>query len=233
MFNSLFIKKLLPVVLIVCSLVITGSVGAYFLYILPQIETSKIENAQPKEEPGTTSPIVEEVKPNTQAVTIAPVKSTPVPIAEVAKEEPKKEPEAMPKEDSALMIEKCKVNSNQTAKEAAEEAKKNYLSQKVNSGFCLFPESQTTLEARATINRVINQYKVELNAALNSQDEYKITKAKTDLLKAETALSQLESSLQAQTNNCLNGVIADSENFYKEVYQQKYDTAYQQCINGQ
>jgi hypothetical protein len=245
-------KKILSIVLIVSSLVIAGSVSAYFLYILPQIENAKLIEDEVTVAPVTDVDEVEpeipsneveqaEAKPATQPIVNKPKQTVPVIIENepqtTIEEDPKAETVKASKselaEDSALVIEKCKVNSNQSSKESAEEAKQNYLSQKVNSGFCLFPESQATTEARATINKIIAQYKVELSAAEASGNELKITIAKTDLLKAETALSQLESSLQAQTRDCLNGVIADAEDFYKHVYQQKYDTAYQQCINGE
>jgi len=165
-----------------------------------------------------------EVKPITKPIVKTPKQEAPINIV--------KEPVVESNEDSALIIEKCKVNSDQIAKGIAEDAKQNYLTQRANSGACSFPESQNTIDSRAFMNRKINEYKVELNAAEASGHYLDTLEAKTNLLNAETALMQLESSLWAQATDCLNRVTADSEDFYREAYQQQYDTTYQQCING-
>jgi len=218
-----------------------GSVSAYFLYILPKIETLKIENIQLKEKRVEDLQVVGEEKPKDQSVSPKSKKDSQLDIKRIDIQSKGQETleDVIPlvdpipqKEDPAIIIERCKVNTAQEAKNKATKAKNDYVLQ------------QMTLQNNCQSTDIdYNQYQLNLaqkerdqafEAMKRAQEQGDVSAVEAyqgQIVAAQNKIYSRQNQISTLKSICMNAISNNAQLVYNQIYQQEYDIAYQQCIN--
>jgi len=208
-------SKTLTIVLIVCALIITGSISVYYLYVLPQFEVYKFENTQLKEDLAKTSIDAKEQVEAKTVVLKEPVSSK------------------HSNEDPALVIEKCKVNTTTVAKAKATKTKEDYVYQQtIAQNNCNQSLGADASRALAEVQASLASYEARYEEAKEQNDKDAMSVASTKIQETKNRLLMFQNQLSNVKASCLSGILSAADGLYNEVYNKEYDNAYQACINS-